>query len=219
MSAYLPITPFDEFADLEHYWKMDEATGVTRADSVASNDFIVSLGATQVAGHLGNATDTAELDASSFTAGAPGYTVGWWEEAVSAGAPTARGQLLLGTPLQCVTTISADVGVTTLQTILFGRPSAGSNTVLQSLPTAGRTWHFHVVVVDEIGLTTYGGDDLGTTLVVLADAFAGGDSFIAPDDATFDFSLIVDDMFQYSIPLDLAGVTALYNGGAGVPIF
>ncbi len=222
VSAYLPITPFDPLASLEHYWTMSEATGATRVDSVGSNDVLVSTGpATQVAGHLGNASQDFIFDMTSgLTVGAAGYTFGWWEEAQNAGAPTVVGIWSLGG--EGFGLISASPGMSNIQVSITGRPSGGGNSVIQNLPVAPEAWHFICIVVDSAGVTSYGGDDTGAALTVVTNAFAGGDSFVAPGAFNMDHSqpgVILDDMFQYSVPLSAANVAALYNGGAGVAIF
>jgi hypothetical protein len=85
-------------------------------------------------------------------------------------------------------------------------------------------WHFFALVVDSAGVTTYQGDDTGAALATFFDAWEVGDTFAAPTALNLVFGTpwlgyILDDMGQYSIPLDAAAVAELYNGGAGLAIF
>lgn len=207
---------------LEHYWPMDEATGATRVDRVGSNDFTVTTGpATQVAAHLGNGTNVATLTASSFTVGPDGYSVGWWQEAVNAGAPSLRAfYTFTGQGTQSVT---ASSGQSNIQTAINGRPGGVAKGHLFAAPYNPEFWHFIVIVVDSAGVTSYQGDDTGTALDEQFDAWDSGDSFVAPTGYSLDFStftgLTLDDMFQYSRPLTSADVSNLYNAGAGNPLF
>ena len=127
------------YSGLEHYWPMDEATGVTRVDRQGSNDFTVTTGpATQVAAHLGNGTDNSTLDASSFTAGPDGYSVGWWQEAVNAGAPSFRAFYTFTG--QGIVLVSADVGQSNIDIRINGRPSGVTKGHIFAAPYNPEFW-------------------------------------------------------------------------------
>ncbi|HUW55624.1 MAG TPA: hypothetical protein VMZ92_03245 [Planctomycetota bacterium] len=226
-STVAGVTPIPEpvlLIGLESYWTMSEATGVTRADSQNSNDFTVTTGpATQVAGLLGNATDQATLDASGYTGGVDGHTIGWWQEILNAGAPSVRSFLTFTG--QGSVSVVADSGQTNFGVSIPGRPSGVPAATTYNAPNSGRLWLFFVVVVESTGIRTYQGDDLGTALDARTVAFpTGGDSFVAPTALNFLMGTpfggqIQDDTFQYSRPLTAGEVALLYNGGAGNALY
>lgn len=220
---FTPPPPIvSSYSGLEHYWPMDEATGVTRVDRQGSNDFTVTTGpATQVAAHLGNGTDNSTLDASSFTAGPDGWSLVWWQEALNAGTPTiAATYAFTG---QGSVLCTADVGQTNVAITVSGRPGGVAKGHTYAAPFTPEVWHFFALVVDAAGVRTYQGDDTGTALDEQFNAWDSGDSFVAPTGINLTagtpwLGIVLDDMAQYSKPIVLSVVEALYNGGVGVAL-
>lgn len=206
---------------LVSYWKLDEASGATRADSVGGNDLADPAGENvaqaagkilQAASFAGTSTNVLQNDALDLPTGS--FTVSCWVNLADAGG--------------LVTALAAH-GVTAstrawflrynsvnLQFVVSADGTADSATVAAGT-LSNNTWA-HVVAWHDsgggaVGICVDGGEAVTT-------AYAGG-RFAA---AVFglasaaDAGFLIDELGIWSRVLTAGERAQLYNGGAGLPL-
>lgn len=210
---------------LAHYWKMDEATGVQREDSLHTfHVWALVGGPTQVAGKSGNGTQvspgnyirnsfTADLFSPSFRA----LTMTFW---VNPASYTESGS---GSPILIASSIASgfDVAKQQASTNIQLKPYGGGTTVnLGSVLNAGSGWHFVAVMYDGgggcCGVVTAQVDN-GAIFQVTPEQIYGDNSnsmffgYIAGNSMTG----VVDEVGVWTRVLTLAERQDLWNSGNG----
>lgn len=208
------------FATLTHYWKLNEASGASRADSVGSLTLTETGGeVTSASGECENAanflgTPTRSLTSSAFTLSAP-FSIAFWFKVPSPVGGDGNGGVFL------TKDDSAD------GPILFQMLSdSGGQVLSMHVGDLGDNFASHAVSLDTWHLVVVSINAAGDNCNLYIDGSLDPDSGIAMSSTTSDGALhigdastaikgMVDEVMIFSTALTQANVTALWNSGAG----
>jgi hypothetical protein len=191
---------------LIHYWKLEEAAGSPRLDSVGSLTLSETLGnILQVAGKRGNAAQVSGAFLSTVAWTLPAaFSIAFWAR-VDADPPGDVYNILQKIPA----VDNLFIGVSDLA---VPQAKIGSAFLLWSSTISQGTYHLFVITYSS-GSCAFSFD--GGAFLISATAFTEANSVMVLHDATSDFTFNVDEVGIWNRALSQSEVNSIWNGGAG----